>query len=71
MESNYQNNSNYANTNLNSKYLDLYNPPLTRETLSEKTLSFILTFLNGVLIDRILRRFNIINNGLRFFITLF
>lgn len=36
-----------------------------------KTLSFILTFLNGVLIDRILRRFNSINNGLRFFITLF
>ena len=42
MESNYQSNSNYANTHKNSKYLDLYNPPLTRETLSDKTLSFIL-----------------------------
>lgn len=37
MATKYQPYSNYANTSVNGKYLELYNPRLTRDTLSEET----------------------------------
>jgi hypothetical protein len=33
----YNNASNYNKTSMNKKYLNVYNPPLTRETLSIET----------------------------------
>jgi hypothetical protein len=37
MASNYKSSSNYASTALNKKYLEVYKPPLTRDTLSDET----------------------------------
>jgi len=42
MQTNYSNTSNYAKTTLNNKYLEFYNPPLTQDSLSEKTITMIL-----------------------------
>ncbi len=37
MTAKYNSSSNYAGTALNKKYLELYQPPMTRETLSVET----------------------------------
>ena len=37
MKINYKDNSNYSNTNLNRKYLGIYNPKLTIDSLSPET----------------------------------
>lgn len=38
----YSNKSNYSQTVLNSKYLEIYNPPLTRDTLSVETNTMVV-----------------------------
>ena len=38
----YDNKSNYVTTSVNKKYLDLYQPPLTIDNLSEETTSLVL-----------------------------
>jgi|TARA_B100001094_G_scaffold102690_2_gene98863 hypothetical protein len=38
----YDNKSNYALTSVNKKYLDLYQPPLTIENLTEETTTLII-----------------------------
>ena len=38
----YNNTSNYSKTSLNKKYLGIYNPSLTRETLSAETKSLLI-----------------------------
>ena len=38
----YKRDSNYARTSMNRKYLNLYEPPLTIDTLSEETTSYII-----------------------------
>ena len=42
MQTIYNNTSNYANTTLNNRYLEYYNPPLKKEELSDLTLTIIL-----------------------------
>lgn len=39
----YKQGSNYSNTNLTSKYLDLYNPKLTIDSLSSETYELEIT----------------------------
>ena len=43
METQYKESSNYSRTGVNRKYLDLYNPPLTRDSLSKQTVDIIIT----------------------------
>ena len=38
----YKRDSNYAKTSLNRKYLSIYEPPLTIDTLSEETTTYII-----------------------------
>tara|TARA_B100001094_G_C18150093_1_gene783164 strand:+ start:742 stop:1047 length:306 start_codon:yes stop_codon:yes gene_type:complete len=38
----YKRDSNYASTSMNRKYLNLYEPPLTIDTLSEETTTYII-----------------------------
>jgi hypothetical protein len=38
----YKRDSNYAKTSMNRKYLNLYEPPLTIDTLSEETTTYII-----------------------------
>ena len=38
----YDNKSNYANTDFNSRYLELYDPPLTADTHSVETIAMII-----------------------------
>ena len=42
MTAKYNNTSNYSNTGLNKKYLNVYNPTLTRETLSTDTKTIVI-----------------------------
>lgn len=42
MATKYDNKSNYAQTETNRKYLDIYNPPLTSSTLDQKTTTMII-----------------------------
>jgi len=43
MATEYSNTSNYSATNLNKKYLELYNPPLTQSQLDADTRTFTIT----------------------------
>lgn len=38
----YKENSNYFNTSMNRKYLDIYEPQLTRESLNAETMTMTL-----------------------------
>lgn len=42
MKTVYKPHSNYIDTNLNKKYLELYVPPFTRDTLTEETKKIII-----------------------------
>lgn len=42
MATRYNERSNYASTSQNKKYLELYDPPLTAETLSAQTVTFVI-----------------------------
>ena len=38
----YKRDSNYSKTSMNRKYLNIYEPPLTTDTLSEETTTYIV-----------------------------
>ena len=42
MKTVYQSKSNYSSTPMNKKYLGLYVPPLTKETLSDETTTLVI-----------------------------
>ena len=43
MATRYKQSSNYYTTNLNQKYLETYNPPLTTDTLSVRTRKTVIS----------------------------